>query len=155
MQLPNPPKLDEHDPSVSRMAIEYLSYHLELYQARQDQFEALKKEPNSAFKLGNVPQLREVAVGGIVKSLREDPDQEAVGIITDSIPPHLLESVMNDPRIPYSAFRRINAKRMEDVAAGEGDEVDEWIQKNEKWMRVDETGLVTLDDAKGKHPPGY
>lgn len=142
---------------MSEIAIKYFNYHLKVYDARQDQLRALKRAENSAFGACGVPKLKEIATAEIVKSLRRDRAEGLVGMIVDSVPAHLLSSVMKDPRIHYKSFRRMNAKRVEEKAAGEGDEVDEWIQRNEKWLRVDGTnwGLVTLEDAKGKKPsPG-
>lgn len=153
MAFPTPPNTHESQ-TVSEIAIEYLNYHLKVYEAHQDRLRALKKEPNSAFGIHGVPQLQEVAAAGIVKSLRQDLGDEVVRVIVNSVPTHLLVSVIKDPRIHYSSFRTINAKRVEDKAAGEGDEVDQWIQSNEKWLRVDGTnwGLVTLEDVKGENP---
>lgn len=152
MALPELPEFRARPPSVSEMVIEYLNYHLKLYEARQAQFKALKSEPSSAFISGSVPQLQEVAAAGVVKSLREDPSEATVKVITDSVPAHVYEVVMKDPRIHYTSFRRLNAKKAEEGTVGEGDEVDEWIQRNERWLRVDGTdwGLVTLEDAKGE-----
>lgn len=151
-----PPSIDPYDESlsVSGIAIEYFNYHLKVYDARQDQLRALKRDQNSDFGIRGVPQLKEVAAAEIVRSLRRDSAEGLVGMIVDSVPAHLLGSVMKDPRIHYKSFRRMNAKRVEEKAAGEGDEVDEWIQCNEKWLRVDGTnwGLVTLEDAKGEKP---
>lgn len=152
MAFPTPPNTHESQ-TVSEIAIEYLNYHLKVYKARQGQLRTLKKEPKSAFGILGVPQLQEVAAAGIVKSLRQDP-ADVVRVIVNSVPTHLLMSVIKDPRIHYSSFRTMNAKRVEEKAAGEGDEVDQWIQSNEKWLRVDGTnwGLVTLEDAKGENP---
>lgn len=148
-----PPSIEPYDSSlsVSGIAIKYFDYHLKVYDARQDQLRALKEDRSSAFG-ARVPQLKEVAAAEIARSLRRDPAEGLVGMVIDSVPAHLLSSVMKDPRIHYRTFRRMNAKRVEEKAAGEGDEIDEWIQCNEKWLRVDGTnwGLVTLEDAKGK-----
>lgn len=150
MAPPTPPDIHASQ-TVSEIAIEYLDYHLSVYEARQDQLRALKKAPNSAFGSRGVPQLREVAAAEIVRSLQQGPAAEVVKVIVDSVPTHLLSSVMKDPRIHYSSFRTMNAKKAEEKTAEEGDEVDQWIQSNEKWLRVEGTnwGLVTLEDAKG------
>lgn len=151
MAFPNPPELGK-DLTVSEIAIEYLNYHLKVYEARQDQLHAIKKESNSASAGQGVPRLVDVAAAGIVRALREGPADGSVKVIADSVPAHLLGLITKDPRIHYSSFRKMNAKRVEEKTAGEGDEVDEWIQRNEKWLRVDGTnwGLVTLEDAKGE-----
>lgn len=155
MVLPDPPTFMDEAPPITEMAIQYLTYHLEVYEARRKQFEALKTDPSSAFHTEGVPNLQAVAAAQIVKSLRENPAGNIEKMITDSIPAHLWDPVMKDPRIHYSSFRWMNSKRAEEGALGEGDEVDEWIQKNEKWMRVNGTdwGLITLDDVKGSLSP--
>lgn len=137
---------------MSEIAIAYLNYHLKVYEARQDQLHVIKKDPSSAFGVRGVPRLVDVAAAEIVRALRQDSADGIVKVIADSVPAHLLGSITKDPRIHYTSFRRMNVKRVEEKTVGEGDEVDEWIQRNEKWLRVDGTnwGLVTLEDANGE-----
>lgn len=142
--------LDPAQIMPGELLVAQVQAHLAHYNNRMD--EATQKP--------SVPSLAAAAADKVVSTLRYDY-ANGLEVLRKSCPPPLFKSILENPALPYSAFRGLGLlydKDATDVGRKARESVDDWILKSERKVRrakqIDQEMalLVSLDEADAVWP---